>query len=131
MIKTLLFAVCMFIISGCSSSPKWGPMPWGSLYDSKGNPKYVRTYASDDYTVVFRGDHPRGIKTKSVVYTYDASRATWRVKEKTSGDIIDITDKNFYPRIGKTNHLGRRIEFHNLPVDIQRDLRIEYNKRWN
>ena len=76
---------------------------------SKGNPNYYpyRAMSSDPY-------HPQGIGLWGSVPNHHC----------------DVNKFGFAPMIGRKNHLGTRIPFHNLPKDCQKLVLQDYKEVW-
>ena len=102
-----------------------------------GKPKYIRVYdqeeAIDRYTVVFTGR-----------YTSKTGGEHWYVgmnarpfhpqgygQHGGSRDIIDAPNGKWPPAIGRKCHLGKRIEWEDLPPDCQKLVMQDYCNLWD
>lgn len=109
-------------------------------------PKYVRIYDNsglsfssfDCYTVVFSGNYnntgKKGRGRRSLSYFYLAMSAhpfdpQGFGQHGESNKIIDTVNGWAIP-IGRKNHLGKRINFSDLPIDCQTFVLSDYIEIW-
>lgn len=107
-----------------------------------GIPRYVRVYdnggvTADRYTVAytgnFRREHPDHFRRE---YPYvGMSEHPFHPQgfgqHGSSKDRpCDVNSKGWAPAIGRTNHLGKRIPFGDLPKDCQRLVTDGYTAIW-
>lgn len=105
-----------------------------------GVPKYVRCYdnggkTADRYTVVFTGNYRRGNPQKEWFQYLSMSAAPYHPQgigqHGESERQIDVNKSGFAPMIGRSNHLGKRIPFVDLPEDCRRLVLSDYRSIWS
>lgn len=103
----------------------------------KGIPKYVRCYdnggsTADRYTVVFTGRYRRSSREDFIYLgmSDDPSYPQGVGMHGTSVDQIDVNSKGWAPAVGRTNHLGKRVLFTDLPEKCQKLVLQTYKSVW-
>lgn len=100
-------------------------------------PRYVRIYDSgiaDRYTAVFTGNYSGKVRgwCQYVVMNEIPYHPLYGVcQHGEHSKIIDIDKWGFPPNYGKSNHLGLRIKFQDLPKDCQEIVLSDYKELWN
>lgn len=109
-------------------------------------PRYVRVYdnggeSADRYTVVFTGKYnsigrSRGSSRADVAYWHiGMSENPFHPQGVCLWDshtrIIDLGKDSFPPKIGAKCHLGKRIQWHQLPEECQKAALHAYRELWN
>lgn len=102
-----------------------------------GTPRYVRCYdneeTADQYTVVFTGRYRR--KTNGAfVYVGMSARPYDPQGIGQHGDSpqpIDVNKSGFAPAMGRTNHLGKRIPYRDLPPACKILVLSDYRELWD
>jgi hypothetical protein len=100
-----------------------------------GEPKYIRVYddgkSTDRYTVVYtgnygsKGDHQYVGMGESPFHPQGCCiHGSWYRP-------IDVNSGGFPPKIGRKNHLGKRITFSELPKDCQTVVVNDYCSLWS
>lgn len=102
--------------------------------DCKGKPIPANTGdgSIDRYTIIFTGNF-RGREGRCY-YVASGSFPTHPQGFYQHGEsdvIIDVGKSGFPPGMGDLNHLGRRIPFKVLPVEVKKLIRSEYKEIWN
>jgi len=112
-----------------------------------GLPRYVRCYDNggktfDRYTVVFSGNY-RSIPNRrcrakngpldfqNVGMSEHPFHPQGFGQHGESERQIDVNKDGFAPAIGRSNHLGKRIMFVELPADCQKLVLRDYREIWN
>jgi hypothetical protein len=103
-----------------------------------GIPRYVRVYdlesVADRYTAVF-SKKPICISNGRRWFMYIGMSANpfdpWGIGMHGEEDhLIDSINGKWPPAIGKKNHLGKRINFSDLPPDCQKLVLSDYIELW-
>jgi len=102
-----------------------------------GLPKYVRVCddptTMDRYTVVYTGHYRRG-DNDGYVHLGMSDRPThqqgYGQHVESEFSAIDVNRGGWAPAIGRTCHLGKRIEFTDLPEECQRLAANTYCHVW-
>lgn len=102
-----------------------------------GKPKYVRIYDNDGesidrYTVVFSGNYTSKTGGEHVVLAMNGRpfHPQGFGQHCNSMEIIDAP-QGWAPAIGRKCHLGRRIEWEDLPEDCRTFVLREYRELWD
>lgn len=105
-----------------------------------GYPRYVRCYDSgksgDRYTVVFNGRYNNRETPSRREYIYMGMNAAPFHPQGIcqlgySKHLIDVKDGRWTPNYGDSNHLGKRIHWHELPKDCQKAALHAYKEIWD
>jgi hypothetical protein len=105
---------------------------------SGGTPRYIRCYDNggatfDQFTVVFTGRYRR--KTNGAfVYVGMSAKPYDPQGFGQHGDSprpIDVNKDGFAPAVGRTNHLGKRITFGDLPPACRILVLSDYRELWS
>jgi len=108
-----------------------------------GYPRYVRVYDNggktvDRFTVVFSGRYNNRVDRKSREYLHlgmsgNPFSPQGFCQLDGSQHIIDVDEKErrWAPGYGKSNHLGKRIHWHELPADCQKAALHTYKEIWD
>jgi hypothetical protein len=103
-----------------------------------GVPRYVRCYDGgeelfDRYTVVYCGRWP--CRGRRFFFYIGMSKHPYHPQgfgqHGDSDRPIDVNADGWAPAIGRKNHLGVRIAFHDLPPDCQEVVIADYKEIWN
>lgn len=107
-----------------------------------GYPRYVRVYdnegkTTDRYTVVFSGRYNNRVDRTSREYLHlgmseNPLSPQGFCQLNGSQHIIDVDEKErrWAPGYGKSNHLGKRIHWHELPEDCKKAALHAYREIW-
>ncbi len=94
------------------------------LFDSDGNPRYIRIYDKPDtfdrYTIIF--SRLRNSYFHYIGLSINPFHPQGYFQHGESNYPID------YP---KYSHLGKKIKFDNLPADVKKAVLVEYKSIWN
>jgi hypothetical protein len=104
-----------------------------------GVPRYVRCYdnggePADRYTVVYTRVNHRGQRPS---YPYVGMSAApfhpqgFGQHGESANAPVDSLNGKWPPSIGRKNHLGTRIRFHDLPEDCRKLVLADYKELWN
>lgn len=103
-----------------------------------GYPRYVRVYdnggeTADRYTVVFTGRYNNRVERSRREYVHfgmseDPFHGIGQMG--FSKEIIDLKDGRWAPVYGKSNHLGKRIHWHEMPDACQKAALHVYKELW-
>ena len=108
-----------------------------------GYPRYVRVYDNggktmDRYTVVFTGRYNNRVDRKLREYLHMGMSENPLSPQgfcQLSGtqQIIDVDEKDhrWTPEYGASNHLGKRIHWHELPEDCRKAALHAYKEIWD
>ena len=108
-----------------------------------GLPRYVRCYDNggktfDRYTVVFSGHYRKSQKSGGMRDAFQYVGMSEHPfhpqgfgQHGESERQIDVNKSGFAPAIGRSNHLGNRILFVELPADCQKFVLRDYREIWN
>lgn len=107
-----------------------------------GYPRYVRCYdagldgPTDRYTVVFNGRYGNRLpRSERRYYHMGMSAQPFHPQGychlADTDHIIDLKDGRWSPGYGDSNHLGKRIHWHELPVDCQKAALHVYKELWD
>lgn len=100
----------------------------------KGIPRYVRCYALPDdkssfdrFTVVFTG---RAAKTTIAECSSDWPYVGLSGHGATKHKPCDVDKWGFAPAMGRSNHLGKRVPFSEMPEQLQKTALEDYKEIW-
>lgn len=107
-----------------------------------GKPRYIRIYDADSentgrvidrYTVVFTGRYTQ--KTGGEHWILGMNAAPFHPQgfgqHSVSHHIIDRAENKWPPVVGRKCHLGKRIEWDDLPSDCQKLVMSDYCNLWD
>lgn len=100
-----------------------------------GIPKYIRVYdfgenEVDRYTVVYTGNYRGQGYFQHVGMSASPFNPQGVCQHGESPTQIDVID-GWPPKVGRKNHLGKRITFNDLPNDCQQVVMDDYMSIWN
>ena len=102
-------------------------------------PRYVRVYdnegkTADRYTVVFTGRYPKGRPPEFLRLTMSENPFSPKgvcILDSHEYNIdVDEKEHRWSPSYGKSNHLGKRIHWHELPETCQQAALHAYREIW-
>ena len=108
-----------------------------------GYPRYVRVYdnggkTTDRFVVVFSGRYNNRVESRKRQYLHLAMSENPLSPQgfcqlDSHDHIIDVDEKEhrWTPSYGKSNHLGKRIHWHELPEDCRKAALHAYKEIWN
>ena len=111
-----------------------------------GIPRWIRIYddggvdeggSIDRYTVVFTGRYPKDKGPSGTEYPYLAMNAEpfhpqgFGQHGSSKHSPVDTPDGKWAPAVGRKCHLGRRIEWQDIPVDCQKLTLSDYRALWS
>jgi hypothetical protein len=101
----------------------------------KGQPKWVRCYdnggeTADRYTVVFVGRYRKS--NQGFHYVGMSADPFWGIGQhgETAGRPCDVNEHGYAPAIGRKCHIGKRIQFSELPEKCQWLVAGDYKELW-
>ena len=103
-----------------------------------GIPRWVRCYDNggetcDRYTVVFTGKYKKG-RDREFMYLGMSEKPFhpqgFGQRGETRWKPCDVNEAGFAPAIGRSNHLGKRIQFDELPHDCKVATISDYRQLW-
>jgi hypothetical protein len=113
-----------------------------SLMRGSSVPKYIRIYDNggktfDRYTAIYTGKYRNriGNEFEKGWFQHRAMSANPFHPQGVgisgeSATQIDVNKWGFAPMVGKSNHLGKRINFSDLPMDCQQLVISDYKEIW-
>lgn len=99
-----------------------------------GIPKYLRIYdgdTADRYTVIFTGRYKGREGCNYVGMSETPTSPLGFYQHSWHPDAIDLDRWGYAPKVGQKCHLGKRIEFQELPEECQKLIAQEYRELWN
>jgi hypothetical protein len=96
---------------------------WLRIYD---NPNFC-----DRFTVIFTNRKKQLGYIPVLAMGYDMSSPLGFCQHTDYQYQIDVDKWGWPPKIGKSNHLGKRIKLEDLPEEHQKFIKNEYNDYWN
>lgn len=98
-----------------------------------GVPRYIRCYdgpeCADRYTVVFTKKRDGG-QFMYLAMSANPFHPQGIGQHGSHGSLIDVNKWGFASAVGRSNHLGKRIPFSELPLDCQKLVKEDYVALW-